>query len=351
MQTNSRVQLPSRSSSSAVIPDDELSVAGGPNESGNEFGFRDATENADEIAAAEKESGSQRHTKEKEDGAPKQIKYTSWEKRFNELAVYKEKNGNCNISQSQDALGKWVDTQRQFYKKEKLSQERTTQLEGIDFNWALRQKSDDDRWEERFNELAVYKEKNGNCNVPKSHGTLRNWVMTQRAFCKKGKLSQERTTQLEGIDFNWSVRKKNEDQKWEQRFNELAVYKKKNGNCNVPQRHGTLGSWVIQQRQLCKKGKLSRERTTQLEGIEFNWSATRKENEDKQWEDRFNELAVYKEKNCDCNVPSKHGALGSWVYRQRDFYKKGKLSRERITQLEGIGFVWKLKKSSGNSFM
>ena len=283
MQTNSRVQLPSRSSSSAVIPDDELSVAGGPNESGNEFGFRDATENADEIAAAEKESGSQRHTKEKEDGAPKQIKYTSWEKRFNELAVYKEKNGNCNISQSQDALGKWVDTQRQFYKKEKLS--------------------------------------------------------------------QERTTQLEGIDFNWSVRKKNEDQKWEQRFNELAVYKKKNGNCNVPQRHGTLGSWVIQQRQLCKKGKLSRERTTQLEGIEFNWSATRKENEDKQWEDRFNELAVYKEKNCDCNVPSKHGALGSWVYRQRDFYKKGKLSRERITQLEGIGFVWKLKKSSGNSFM
>ena len=197
-------------------------------------------------------------------------------------------------------------------------------------------------WEERLDELVVYKKKNGNCNVPRSHGKLGNWVHNQREFYKKGKLAQERTTQLKGIGFTWGLRKKNEEKQWEVRFNELISYKDKNGNCNVPQSQGKLGKWVTNKRQLLKKGALSQERATQLEGIGFNWGS-RKKNGNEQWEERFNELVGYKEKNGSCNVPRSQGALGNWVHKQRQIHKNGKLSQERTMQLEGIGFVWKLK--------
>lgn len=58
--------------------------------------------------------------------------------------------------------------------------------------------------------------------------------MTQRKRRKKGKLSRERTTRLEGIGFNWDARKMNKDEQWEEKINELVVYQEKNGNCNVP---------------------------------------------------------------------------------------------------------------------
>ena len=57
---------------------------------------------------------------------------------------------------------------------------------------------------------------------------------------------------------------------WEKRFNELVAYKKKNGNCHVPQSQGTLGGWVKNQRANYRKGKLLPERTAQLKGIGFN---------------------------------------------------------------------------------
>ena len=206
--TASRVPLPPRSSSSAVIPDDVPSVACGPNESGHEFGFHDAIENAGGLAAVEQESRWQRPRKKKEDGNPKRRKRKTWEERINELVVYKEKKGNCNVPRSQGVLGNWVHDQRQFYKNGKLSQERITQLESIGFNWGTRKKNEDKQWSARLNELVVYNEKNGNCNVPSKQGKLGNWVHQQRQLYKKGNLSQERTAQLEGIGFVWRSKRR-----------------------------------------------------------------------------------------------------------------------------------------------
>ena len=117
--------------------------------------------------------------------------------------------------------------------------------------------------------------------------------MTQRKRRKKGKLSRERTTRLEGIGFNWDARKMNKDEQWEEKINELVVYQEKNGNCNVPWSQDSLGRWVDRQCTCYKNGNLSLEHTAQIENIGFNWGA-RKEDEDKQWEERFIELAVYK---------------------------------------------------------
>ena len=127
----------------------------------------------------------------------------SWKERINKLVVYKEKNSNCNVPQSQGALGNWVNQQRAFYKKSKLSRERTAQLEGIGFIWERQDKY----WKERFNKLVVCKEKGGDCNVPFRQGALGKWVMTQRQSYKNGNLSRERTTLLEGIRFVWKPKR------------------------------------------------------------------------------------------------------------------------------------------------
>ena len=62
--------------------------------------------------------------------------------------------------------------------------------------------------------------------------------------------------------------------------------------------------------------------------------------QEQEWLGRFEELTNYKAENSDCNVPRKQGSLGAWVDNQRTFYKNGKLSQERLDLLESIGFSW-----------
>ena len=201
-------------------------------------------------------------------------------------------------------------------------------------------KREDTPWDKRFNELVAYREKNGNCDVPQKQGSLGRWVMTQRTSYKKGKLSPECASKLEGIGFNRDLKNKSDVAKWEKKYDELVAYREKNGNCNVPQKQGALGIWVNNQRAKYKKGKLSPESTAQLDAIGFNWGTHRNKPDAVKWKERYDELVTYREKNGDFNVPQKQGALGIWVNNQRTKYKKGKLSPGRASLLEAIGFNW-----------
>merc|ERR1719356_1654057 len=198
------------------------------------------------------------------------------------------------------------------------------------------------QWEERFNELAAYKQINGNCNVPRSHGaSLGTWVSSQREYYKKDKLSLERVSRLKKMGFNWGTRKlMSNDLLWEEKFKELVAYREKNGDCNVNRRLGALGSWVNEQRFKHKKGKLSQERTAQLNAIKFNWGTVKSGDT---WKERFDELIAYKEQNGNCNVNTKNGKLGTWVKNQRRSYKNGSLSKECIERMNKIGFAWRVK--------
>ena len=63
-----------------------------------------------------------------------------WEEGFRELSAYHQEHGNCDVSQSHITdtgfkLGLWVSNQRQFLKKNKLSEERKERLEALGFVW------------------------------------------------------------------------------------------------------------------------------------------------------------------------------------------------------------------------
>jgi hypothetical protein len=73
----------------------------------------------------------------------------------------------------------------------------------------------------------------------------------------------------------------------------------------------------------------------------------------KNWDEKFELLKQYKEKEGHCNVPQLHPVLGSFVSRNRkghEAWLRGAkpragygMTQERVDMLESLGFVWKLR--------
>ena len=128
------------------------------------------------------------------------------------------------------------------------------------------------------------------------------------------------------------------DEKWNARFKELLDYRSENGDCNVPQRLGKLGGWVMRQRHAYRTASLAQDRINRLSNIGFKWVLM---DPNVPWETRFKELVRYKAEHGDCDVPAvRQGKLGIWVRTQRAAYMAGSLAQDRIDPLNSIGFDW-----------
>ena len=227
-----------------------------------------------------------------------------WNQRIKELKEYRKKHGNCLVPtnyQHNKSLGKWVKKQRYQYrlklegKYSTMTDERINELEAIDFVWNARFDglTANELWDQRLEELKEYRKKHGNCNVPKGYSSNKQlglWVYTQRKEYRfkqkrmKAKITDKRIKELEAIGFVWEVKKKADDELWNQRLDELKEYCKKHGNCNVPnkyQHNKQLRIWVETQRtqyrlkQEGKKSTITDERIAQLIAIGFVWKLPR----------------------------------------------------------------------------
>lgn len=139
----------------------------------------------------------------------------------------------------------WIGTQRQSFKKGKLSDEKVSLLNEIDFDFTIKPRDpstykkatrngqkpflDPDEWEKLFHELEAWKEKKGNCDVPQRSGRLGAWVHYMRFYVKSGKLSQDQIDRLNSIGFSWNVT----EDRWMARYQELRQYKEEHGNYEI----------------------------------------------------------------------------------------------------------------------
>ena len=146
---------------------------------------------------------------------------TEWTEMFKRLQAYqKGHNSGRNVPRGypQDPkLGRWVNTQRENYKKGLLAKERCDQLDSIGFELKRnREQTFQDQWAKMFKRLQAYQqEHNGSCNVPQGYPQdtkLGRWAMTQRSRHKKGLLAKERYEQLNGIGFEWRSTQTNREQ-------------------------------------------------------------------------------------------------------------------------------------------
>jgi hypothetical protein len=174
-----------------------------------------------------------------------------------------------------------------------MREDRINLLDSIGFDWGrgLRQLVP---WMEMYERLVVYKrDKNSSTNVfsfKKCDKRLGSWVSRQRTDYRRRKLSDDRISLLNTIDFDWKVEmgrgKKRKvsstissaitnDEKWIGMFQKLVAYKDQYENTKVPNRYDedpSLGRWVGTQRRIFNQKKMQDNRSALLDSIAFDWN-------------------------------------------------------------------------------
>ena len=228
------------------------------------------------------------------------LRPNTWELNYSLAKAYFEKYGDLEIPQGFETLngvdkaengyllGKWLDTQRQTYKIGKLSKERKKLLDQIGMRFDT--KYNDEIWTQMYTLAKNHFEKYGSLErITSRYKTLNgidkckngynlgNWVNTQRRSNKKGKLSKERKELLVKIGIRFDI--KDNDEIWTQMYTLAKNHFEKYGNLEIPQSFKTMNGIIKD-------------------------------------ENGYN--------------------LGKWLDTQRQKYKIGKLSPERIDLLEQI---------------
>jgi len=221
------------------------------------------------------------------DEADKEKANQKWQAMFQRLEEFKGKNGHLEVPRRSGKLSNWVERQRRQYTNNLLEQERIEKLESIGFVWRLRpfQENRTDKleqtWEEMYEQLLLYKEENGDCNVPRPRDSLGNWVNRQRQSRVWGILRADREKRLESIGFVWSS-KETYDEAWIGMFNKLKVLKEKLGGMDelveILKRRETWASytssqplhdWEREQQKMMLKGTLPIDREIMLREIGY----------------------------------------------------------------------------------
>jgi superfamily II DNA or RNA helicase len=269
----------------------------------------------------------------------------SWDEMYSALVEFFKLHGHCNVPENgsiEPDLFRWMLIQKQSRWNKRLPAEQIRKLDVIGFPWSAH----DATWDEMFTRLAEFTRPMHNGrkrNVPPSDD-LRSWMWIQRQKRRKGELADSRIKRLSSIGFDWDPY----EDRWSDMMNRLQNYREAHGNCQVPDGWLTdpkLARWVRTQRAQRSQGKLSSERIKMLDQMGFEWATAEgvSSNETRVWEQMFKRLLQYRDSHGDTLVPQRwkeDRSLADWVSKQRSNYNRGRLSLDRVQQLEKIDFNW-----------
>lgn len=244
------------------------------------------------------------------------------------------------VGSLEKTLHMWCHRQRMAKKGKnslKLTQERINLLDEIGMQWET---DWNDIWYIYFEEVKGFLNENG--RWPKKGERLYVWCQVQR--CNK-QLSDERKDLLNKIGFVWNIR----DNRWITTYTEVKkfVTDKKRWPLvsSDDSTESRLGVWCRMQRSGRKgKGigcKSTDGRVKLLNQINFEWDL----GSDSIWAKRFASVKEYK--LVHNSWPPHKSKLGQWCSKQQDArlgQGLGKMTDERISKLDSIGFIWKRRK-------
>ena len=136
---------------------------------------------------------------------------------------------------------------------------------------------------------------------------------------------------------------------WDHYFSEASIYYAEHGNLNIPKRYTTpaglsLGEWLTTQRRVRAgqiPGNLTELQIARLDSIGMEWG----NRNDAAWERGLEEARKFREQFGNLQVPAKYKTkddypLGKWINNARKRRNDGKLTEERIRQLDQMGMIW-----------
>lgn len=294
-----------------------------------------------------------------------------WNTKYNELILYKEKNGDVEVSfqeEENQKLARWVAAQRQAYKIGKLRKDREKKLKEIGFRLTcaedLRQERED--WEKNFNELIDYKKRNNNVNfgiLPKNdkNHRLSLWCNRQRVDFRVGKINIKRKEKLEQIGFVWDLNNEWSGLKGEtterQRISSawLLSYEmyieymiENNGDFSeVATKNRRVHDWTRRQIQEIKRERLTQEKKDLLKMISFN--ADLFEIQQTVWYSSFKKHRQYARMIEPTTNAEKEA--NQWFKKQSLKYREGTLSERKIKLLEEAGYNLDTARSISSTWL
>ena len=136
---------------------------------------------------------------------------------------------------------------------------------------------------------------------------------------------------------------------WDHYFSEASIYYAEHGNLNIPKRYTTpaglsLGEWLKTQRRVRAgqiPGNLTEQQIARLDSIGMEWG----NRNDAAWERGLEKARKFREQFGNLQVPAKYRTkngylLGRWINNARKCRNDGKLTEERIRQLDQLGMIW-----------
>ena len=258
-----------------------------------------------------------------------------------QYTLLQSKPSSISNNSEERHAGQWQSQQRKHYNKGALSKERTIELEAID-GWTW----DDNTWAEKkqdwIEQYHLLKKIPSAKSTDLEERRAGVWQSTQRYNYANDTLSQERTIELEAIH-GWTW----DNNTWpEHKQNWIAQYtrlQKTPSQSSTDSEEKRAGIWQHRQRRSYKAGKQSTEHITELNAtIGWKW-------EDDPWpENVMHWIAQYTRLQ---KTPSQHAKdteecrAGKWQNNTRMVYKKGRMSQERIAQMEAIpGWEWGIER-------
>lgn len=133
--------------------------------------------------------------------------------------------------------------------------------------------------------------------------------------------------------------------RWDAIYEQVFAYYQKHGE--LPKRRGQKSdggipylSWLNTQRRCYRAGELTSKQILKLGSLRFDWTPFKT-----QWNTMYEYALTYVLEYGDLMVPVTYVTpsgknLGKWLSHQRELYLNGKLSIERIHQLEKLDIIW-----------
>jgi len=313
----------------------------------------------------------------------------TWEQRLEELRQFQLRKGRFP-SNKEGTIGNWLKNQRKLYTKKDADfmASRCAKLEEVGV--PLRQRHYTAlSWDDRFQQLVEFGRVNRHFKVPNptpDNGEGREMLQdlssdvadakrfykfvqkihTEYRALQRGipstMLTEERVAQLQNVGFEFSTKSDRSvpDLDWSTRIQQLEAFQSEMGHLRVDpnyDKYSNLGGWAVEMSERHRSWQEGREylspdmveKFNQLNSMGFSFDIFPSRRGERSWEDSFGLLLLYRQETGSTRVPHHYKAdfrLGSWVAVQRKEYKlliEGKPSRmthDKITRLESIGFEW-----------
>lgn len=197
------------------------------------------------------------------------------------------------------------------------------------------------RWLFMFFRLTDFKAEHGHTNVPvenRRSKSLGFWVSRQRYLHTKGTLDPQREELLRILGFNFRLLSFHD---WNKMFEKLTAFKKKFGHTRITESYEDrqLHDWLVYQRKLYWKGKLQYDKLNRLKelGVDMQNKTLNR------WDNKFEGLVKFKKQYGHlyvCRYFTDDIQLINFVKVIRRSNRNNKISKERKSKLDELGFIW-----------